>query len=307
MADSTKLWVGGGCCCVAFLGIVFGVFPFVFFTTEDTEQAVLYSRIFAEFEPSIVESGGFHTKPYAASVFVWPRVESNIEFSNLVCNSRDGILITLTLTFQYIPRSSEIIELTRTYGGRESWENVMKVEAESSVRKACGDFNATDYQDRRGLVASTMEAEVKEKVEAKFGATVTKLQLGSVQRPREFENAVRAKENARNEIGLAEFERDEAITEADTKIDVAEAEAIRIIDTAETTAEIVGSQASAESEAIEDRFAQLSSVYQDVQATNGLGTAGILVYINNEIFHDDVTIAVDTPVKLNFFGEVEDS
>lgn len=285
-------------------GILFGVFPFVFFTSQDTEIAVLYSTIFAEFEPTTVDTGGFHTKPYAAKVILWPRVETNIEFDDILCNSRDGLLIDTVISFQYIPDPTELIDLSRQFGSHGAWEQLMRVQAESAIRDTCGDFVADDYQNNRGAVAASMEDQVRNRTSTLFKAIVTKLQLKNVNRPVAFETAVRDKENARSQIGLARNEEAQALTQAETKKDVAVEEATRILDSANTTAEIKLAQAEAESEAILDRFTQLGSVFGAVKQSSQLTNKGILTYISNEIFHQDITIGVEAPVELDFKQEL---
>lgn len=300
----SKEEIGGYVCCgiCAFLtfGILFGVLPFVIFTTQDTEIAVLYSSMFAEFQEDTVDTGGIHGKPYAATVFLWPRVETNVEFGDIVCNSADGLLIDMEISFQYVPDISALVDLTRIFGSFEDWEALMKIQAESAIRHTCGEFGADDYQNNRAIVAGAMQDAVKNSTETNFRAIVTKLQLKQIQRPLEFEDAVRDKENARSEISLAENEEAQALTQAQTKVDVAKQEEARILDTANTTAEILTSKGQDSADAILDRFEQFGNVFGGVKTSSQLTVRGILTYISNEIFNTDVTIAVQAPVQLDF-------
>ena len=176
----------------------------------------------------------------------------------------------------------------------------MLVQAESTMRNVCGDFIADKYQTDRGVVALTLEEEVREVASEKFRAVITKLQLVNVDRPSEYEQAVLNRENAKNEIDLAQNEEFQALTQANTQVDIAVEERTRILDSAETQAEIRRNQSIAETDGIIDRFTQLADLYGSVKVERNLTVKGILTYISNEIFMDDVTIAVDTPARITF-------
>ena len=180
----------------------------------------------------------------------------------------------------------------------------MVIQAESTIRNVCGDFIADQFQTERGRVAVSMEEGVRAATGERFHAVITKLQLRDVNRPAEYEQAVRDKENARSEIRLAENEEIQAITQAETTVDVAREEEIRLLDSASTEAEIKRNQSLAQEEAIVDRFVQLADLYGGVKSGKNLSVKGILTYISNEVFMDDVTIAVDTPAEVTFKDEL---
>eukprot|EP00924_Labyrinthula_sp_SR-Ha-C_P007209 maker-scaffold_8-snap-gene-12.54-mRNA-1 protein AED:0.32 eAED:0.32 QI:310/1/1/1/1/1/2/100/311 len=309
-SDEDKMCMMCGCGSVTLFFVLVFTLPFLLTRVPDTERGVAYSTAFARFQNEIMESGGIQTRPYAAKVFFWPRTEATVEFRpdgdqpRIVCNSEDGLRILLDVSFQYFPEQDKLVQLTQEYGGFDQWRGLLISQAESEIRHVCGEFSADDFQTARGAVALQLEQVVRNQTGELLSAEITKLQLVNVNRVAEYENAVRSKENARSEISLAENERSQAITKAETTRNVAIQEQQRILNTANTTAQIITAQANATAEGIKDRFEQLAAVYKTAMDVNGFDTKGILTYISNEIFHNDVTIAVEAPVQITFRDEL---
>ena len=84
-----------------------------------------------------------------------------------------------------------------------------------------------------------------------------------------YEATVELKENARNDIDLANAERDQAITQADTMLLEAQAEANRTLNSASTSVSIIRKKAESQALAITRQYAAWQSMYGTVKSSQG--------------------------------------
>ena len=126
---------------------------------------------------------------------------------------------------------------------------------------------------------------------------VFELQLTMVERPAEYEEAVTAKENARNDIDLATTERQQALTQAQTALLEAMTEANRTINAAQTQAAVISSFAASNASAVTEQYDKWASLYDSVKTEHSMTTEALLAYIGNRLMAElpGVTVNLESP------------
>ena len=172
------------------------------------------------------------------SIIKWPITNQRIDL-NLTCNSLDAIQIELTVDFLYIPVQTSIYDLTLKYINFEGYTAVVQSASRSSVRNACGNYDARQFQTARAAVASAMEQAVRKDLAESLSTTVLTLNLRNIDRPKGYQDAVSASEAALADIELAKKEEEQKLIKAKTVLATAQVEADKIINRANTTSDIL--------------------------------------------------------------------
>merc|ERR1711933_263536 len=110
------------------------------------------------------------------------------------------------------------------------------------------------------------------------------LQLRELLLPREYKDAVEAKQSAEEDIELAKNQRQQETTKAETTLLSALEESKKIIDTANNDANVTITQAELKAEETRFAFSKEAQVLADVKNTLDLTTEGLLAYMSNQLF-----------------------
>lgn len=296
--------IGLGCmCCSGFSLFLIILLAMSLVTIGPDETGLSYNRISATLGDEAL-SEGLQLIPAFGTVLRWPKVYTSVE-AVITCNSVDGLAMTLAYSFQYVPRLEELYDLTLDFKDFDTYSALLRVQAVSSLSHVCGDFTAEEFQTRRSEVSVTMNAELEQQLSERFSATLARFQLKNIDRPTSFENAVKAKEDARSDIQLAENEREQLLTKARTTLATAAQEQARLLDTANSQSRILEKQAVAFAAGVVSEYESLAQVYEEVIASSGLTVDGILQYMSNQVFSTtDSVVAASTPSKINFQADL---
>jgi len=120
----------------------------------------------------------------------------------------------------------------------------------SAVHHTCSEFNVSNFQNKRGEIQTTMEDKIRTKLEETEDdgsdgvyARAISLQLSNVDLPDEYRQAVADKQAAAEYIILAQNQRTQEATKAETTLLAAQEEARIINNTAINDAEILLTEA----------------------------------------------------------------
>lgn len=262
---------------------------------ESTEVGVEYKVVIAELNPDILKEGLNNLTPFS-EVIRWPINYQTIE-NVLVCNSKDGIKIDLDISFQYIPIKSAIFELTKQYKDFSTYREIIIYIARSSIMQSCSSFSSEDFQKTRSLVRSKIEQDIISNMYY-FKSNVIDLQLRNIDRPERYEDAIAMTENARTDIVLAENERQQKITGANTNLTVNIQNANKTLDLANTEAAIIQLTAQYESEAILQWYASKMNILKNIKTKNNFTIVNLLSYVGNNIFSSKAKLIVSEPSQL---------
>lgn len=331
----------GKCCCAAFSILVLLLvilLPASLQKVGSTEVGLAYDSVWGILSDDVVGEG-LKTKPVFGDIILWPTDYQIVEFAGspykdnldkgILCNSKDGIQISLQASFQFVPLQSKVHELTLNFKNMEGYTKLVTVQARSAIRHGCGEYTAQDFQTKRAEVQKMMECKVKQYLGSaevgadpgctqswnstswvaplRFHAVVKLLQLKNVDRPRSYQVAVEDKETARSDILLAENERQQATTKAQTTRDRAEQRAKAIINTAETQANVTLSYATADAQAVLERYKAYETAYGLAKENLTLSEVGVLAYFGNQMVGgkagENQTMAIPATAQVSYVND----
>lgn len=217
------------------------------------------------------------------------------------CVSEDGLRVKFAVTFQYQLPSDWVKPVVMKYTNYGKWASVVYAAGRSAVQHSCSEFSISNFQNKRGIIQSTMETNLRTKLEGPDGTGVTgvyaraiSLQLKDVQLPKEYLDSVSEKQTAAEDITLAQNQRLQETTKASTELKEAQEEAKKINQTAHNEAAVLLTEANLQAQEIEYAFAKEAQVYSKVRADLNLTEEGLLAYITNRVYE-----GVDGKVKVN--------
>jgi len=295
------------CCCCGILGFILVLVIFLtntFAKVASTEYGLAYNSITANLKEEVLTEG-LRMHPPFGKIILWPSVYQTLEFQDeteVVCNSKDGVQISIDLSFQHVPRKDSIFKLTKIYETFERYQNVVYVTSRSAIRHGCQNVTALEFQTERSLVRKKMETALIESVEA-LNSRITGVQLRNIRRPAIYETAVSEKETARADIDLAENERQQKVTVVNTELDEATKLAVQIADTASTEASITLSFATNNAASAKNMYEEYASIYGAAKRElNNMSVPGILAYMGNSLFgpNEHSKIQVASPVQVSY-------
>lgn len=295
---------GVGALCAIGILLMIILLPASLRKVDATENALAYDTIWCSLDATTLGPGLHNVAPFS-SILRWPSTYQTVEYSStkgtaISCNSADGIRIGLDISFQYQPDSKKIYDLTMLYQDFESYEKILKQAGRSAIRHSCGHYTAQEFQTKRKQIGTEMHGKMKAKMES-MKSVLVDVQLRNVARPSSYEAAVQSKEAARTDITLAESQKSQEMTIAQTvKLD-ADLAANRTQNLAKTQATITLKQGEYDRDAITDRYSTWASTYKKVMDAQNLTPEGILAYIGNRLVGSPgVTVAMEAPAKTSW-------
>lgn len=129
------------------------------------------------------------------------------------------------------------------------------------------------------------------------------LQVNNVQRPQQFETAVKEKEAAKENIRVAETERPRLILQAETELEQAKKQAEIILNNAKTEAAIITNKADTEAKAIYLQYQKDLEVYMKLKNTQGLDNEALLSYLAVKAIgnsKEEVNVAMKSPARTSY-------
>ena len=232
------------------------------------------------------------------------------------CVSRDGLRVKYDVTFQYQMPEEWVVPATVKYRNFKKWSSVVRAAGNSAVQHSCSEFQISNFQNKRGVIQSTMEDNLRIKLEGTeekdhtdgVYARAISLQLSNVDLPEEYSQAVAEKQSANEDISLAQNQRTQNITKAQTDLNSAKEEAVKIYDSAENDANITLTEANLKAEETTYRYSIETDVLSRVKESLGLSTQGLLAYLTNQLYADapDLSVAAEEPVQLSRKNELEE-
>ena len=247
------------------------------------------------------EREGLHTGPPGFEFIIFPSVYKSLSFSSLECLNKDGVKIVLDVTYQYKVKASKLREVILDFRDKDGYTKVLKYAGESALHESCSYFNTSQFQAERTNFQNKVQQQIIQRY-TELHADITDLQVSNIARPSEYENAIRSKERAREDIQVAYNERPRLITEAETEKREAETQAQIIKDKADSDARILANRATTEAQAIIAQYEKEGEAYKKIVDVTGLGFSidGFISYLGVRVIADaknPVYIGLDSPAK----------
>ena len=90
----------------------------------------MYNSISRELYPDVKQEG-LHNGPPGFSFIVFPSVFRTIQYPNLRCLNKDGVIIELDIAFQYMIVSRDLREIVVQFRDHENFEKVLRSSGKS--------------------------------------------------------------------------------------------------------------------------------------------------------------------------------
>jgi regulator of protease activity HflC (stomatin/prohibitin superfamily) len=278
-------WSDGQWCCCGLASFV--AFSLVIITitllalslpkVEEGQQAIRYDDVSNTLHRNIL-SPGIHVVQPDTKLITYPtRFEDNN--IDMICRTKDGIEIELSITFQYNFVPNKLVESFLILGEREKNDEYMNYYAKAAIYETCSHHDAVNFTDSRGLI----EFDMSQAVEDIMNITNTQMaqfQLRNFVYPDEFQSAVNSKQQTRQQIEVVTRQRNSTITEAQTQLIRAQQQVEIQINNANAQAERLIREADLASQTILAQWNQ-TILSTDAELTNiGLTFEEYVNYLN---------------------------
>lgn len=290
----------------AVVAVAIGIIALVSVSLEklNSDEVGLKYDVIQKHLDSTPQYEGLHNGPPGFEFIKFPSVFRTFEFGSLKCLNRDGVQITLSISYQYRVRPNDLHKLVLQFKDHDGFKKVLSSIGESALHDACSVFNTSQFQAERGAFQEEVRKRLVEKYD-EIACDVTDLQVNNIQRPSAYEEAVRKKEEAREDIVVATNERPRKLTEAETMKREAETQAGIILDKAESDARVTINQAKAQAQGILNDYQKEAEAYKTLLDSNGLNlkVEGFLSYLAVRAIEDaknPVHINMKAPAKTNW-------
>lgn len=165
----------------------------------------------------------------------------------------DGGMLALNLTVNYNFVPDRVVELYTRFNGMDG-ESIVESRVQNSiiayVKEVTTRYTVMDiYSDKKAEVNQALTEYLDEKLSSEYGINVSAALIIDVQLDATLTDKIRAKEQAKQDVEIAELERQTALAQAETNKAIAESEAEVAKIKAESDAEIKRIQAEAAAEA----------------------------------------------------------
>lgn len=313
-AEEQKKWIRRGGICggwtIALLIVI--LIAVSLGKLEETEYGILYN-IWSKNLDDEAQSGGLFWGPPGFRFIIFPSTFVTVDLDDRLCVSRDGLIVAISLTFQYQMIAENMFPAVERYRDFEKWSEIVTEAGLSAVHHSCAEFQISNFQNKRGEIQATMEDNLRIKLEGNATdgtegvyAQALSLQLRFVGLPEEYSNAVREKQSAEEDIALAKNQRQQETTRANTELLRAQEEARKILDTANNDVAILLTEARLSAEETTFAFEQEAQTIVDVRNSLGLSTDGVLAYLANGLLADIQNLSVTTgePARLSRSGDL---
>ncbi|KAK7113613.1 prohibitin-2-like [Littorina saxatilis] len=261
----------------------------------DTIQKELGEEVFTE---------GLHTGPPGYEFLIFPSVYTTLSYSRLSCLNSDGVPIRISVSFQFKAMLKEMKAIILDFKDFDGYKDVLRYSGEAVIHEACSKFNTSQFQAERGNFQTMLSQILRERY-TNMKADVTDLQVNNIERPNDYEAAIRSKERAREDIQVAKNERPRLITEANTTRRNAESEAQIILNKANSDARIMQNNAEREASSIVAQYDREAEAYESIVSAAGLGFTpeGFISYLGVRVIasaKNPVYIGLQSPAKTTY-------
>ena len=132
-------------------------------------------------------------------------------------------------------------------------------------------------------------------------ALASSLQLKNVELPSQYKSAVAQKQRAQEDITLAENQRVQQTTRAQTEKQVAEQEVDKLKANADTGAEIILTEAKLKANETLFAFEKETQVLKQAKEKFKLTSNGVLAYMTNQLYAsvEDLNVVVGEPARIS--------
>lgn len=254
-----------------------------------------------------VQYEGLHSGPPGFSFIIFPSVYETMEFSDISCLNKDGVIIELDVSYQFKANGMFMRTLVEQFKDFSGYKRILKASGKAAVHDSCANFSTTDFQTNRGKYQESLR-DIMRQYCNDLHCELNDLQVNKVERPREFETAVKEKEAAKENIKVATNERPRKILQAQTELAQALKQSEIIMNNANTHAKILKNKATTVAKSLKFQYDKDYEVYKQVKESQKLSNEALISYIGIRAISNaksDVNLAMQSPAKTSYASITE--
>lgn len=303
--DRRYVWCG--VCCLVILVIAAGLIGASLQKLKSTEYGLEYD-VYAKKLDEAAKTGGLHLGPPGFEFIKFPSTFVGQDLEAQTCVSKDGLRVGFSVSFQYQMPAEWIVPAVVKYRDFHGWARIVRSAGNSAIHHSCSAFQVSEFQKQRGVIQSTMEDNLRLKLEGPAGdgfggvyARAISLQLKELVLPDDYQSAVAEKQEAEEDITLAKNQRTQETTKARTQLLAAKEEARKIFDTANNDANVTLTEALLQAEETAFAFETEATVLVGVKQSLGLTVSGMLSFMANQLYASvpNLRVSAGEPARIS--------
>lgn len=268
---------------------------------ETKEVGIRYDNVAKELGKE-TEYEGLHNGPPGFYFIIFPSVYETMQFNDITCLNKDGIIIELDVSYQFKANPKHLLSLIKQFVDFDGYKKVLLASGKAAVHDTCAAFTTQGFQTDRGRFQETLR-EIMRDYCNRFHCELSDLQVNNVKRPNDYENAVKDKEAAKENIKVATNERPRQILQAQTVLEKAYKEAEILINAAKSNVQILNNKATNEAQALKYLYDKDLEIYIKVKNSQNLSNEGLISYIGIRAIanaKNDVNLAMQSPARTSY-------
>lgn len=254
-----------------------------------------------------IKGEGLHVGPPGFSFIIFPSVYKTMEFRDISCLNKDGVVIEVDVSYQFKANAKHMKTLVEQFVDFDGYKKILLASGKSAVHDTCANFSTTEFQTDRGRFQENLREVMRTYCESLF-CELNDLQVNSVQRPTVFESAVKDKEAAKENIRVAENERPRLLLQAETELEQAKKQSEIILNEALTQAKIIQNRAETEAKALKYQYEKDTEVYKQIKQSQNLDNEALISYMTIRAISNsknEINIGLKSPAKTSYSSIID--
>jgi len=268
---------------------------------NSNELGIKYDNIAKKLGNS-VDGEGLNFGAPGFSYIIFPSVYQTMEFRDITCLNKDGVIIDLDVSYQFKANAKFMRLLVDQFKDFDGYKKILLASGISAVHDSCANFSTTEFQTDRGKYQESLREIMRNYCES-LHCELNDLQVNNVQRPNLFESAVKDKEAAKENIRVAENERPRLLLQAETEYEQAKKQAEILLNNAETSAKIMRTKADTEARSLKYQYEKDLEVYKAAKESQGLDNEALISYIAVRAIansKNEINLAMKSPARTSY-------
>lgn len=274
---------------------------------KSTEYGIQYNTLTKKLDDA-AQTGGLHVGPPGYEFIKFPSTYISVDLPDGICVSQDGLQVQFSVTFQYQMPAAWLTMAILKFRDFHRWTQLVEAAGSSAVQHSCSAYTISNFQNKRGAIQATMEDNLRLKLEGSSGegsdgvyARAISLQLRNIDLPELYQAAIAEKQTATEDIVLAQNQRIQETTKAQTTLLAAMEEAKIINNTAVNDADILLTEATISAQEVSFAYETEAGVIVLVKNSLNLTIDGVLAYMSNRLYEKASLLKVSAaePARLS--------
>jgi regulator of protease activity HflC (stomatin/prohibitin superfamily) len=241
-----KIAIGGAVVFVVLLVCI--LIPVSIKDVQQDEYAIEYHDLLKQVTSEEIHEEGRFLRAPAVIMIPYKRTAQTLDFTDdhsVECLSKEGLNMDLDVSVQYQIIKENVRDVFSELGLEIDWQKYLRSVVAATVMDACAKYTGDQFYSNRDLIEVDIEEMIVDSfVRAKTYCTMSRLQVRNVNHPAAYAASNQKKQEVESEKARVESARVQLITDKETELLVAEANAGIALTRAKGTANAVLAEAT---------------------------------------------------------------